>query len=123
VFPKKKEKFETFLHLLFPCDRDKGSPPAAEGFTTKDLVMKGVCIDDWLVLFGQKDIFNQKIIYSIKNKGQTANLLLGMTREKPYTLIISENGSESKGQRVVTSKEGTLFFKANGPCHIEIVPL
>jgi hypothetical protein len=122
VFPKRKEKFDTFLHFLFPCDRDKGSPPMAEGFITQDLVMKGVWIGDWVVLFGHKDIANQKIKYTIKNKGQTANLLLGMAVEKPYRLNIIKDGSESKRQTVITSKEGTLFFMANGPCVIEMFP-
>ena len=123
VFPKKKEKFDTFLHLLYPCDRDTPSPPLAEGVVTSDNIMKGVSVDNWVVLFGHKDTVSKETKYSIKNKGNTANLLLDMKPEKPYVLNVIKEGSETRKEKVAASKEGTLFFTAPGPCRIDIAPL
>ncbi len=122
VFPKRKEKYDTFLHLLYPCDRDTPIPPLAEGVVTSDNRMKGISVDNWMVLFGYKGYINQETQYVIKNKDMTTNLLLDMKPEKPYTLNIIKEGSNFSKQRVVASKEGTLFFTAPGPCRIEIAP-
>jgi hypothetical protein len=123
VFPKKEEKFDTFLHLLYPCDRDTPNPPLAEGVVTSDNIMKGVSVDNWVVLFGHKDTVSKETKYSIKNKGNTANLLLDMKPEKPYVLNVIKEGSETRKEKVAASKEGTLFFTAPGPCRIDIAPL
>lgn len=123
VFPKGKEKFSAFLHLLYPCDGDTTSPPLAEGFVTSDSLMKGVNVDNWVVLFGHKGTINEKVQYVIRNKHKTANLLLDMKPEKTYTLNIINQGSEFSKEKVLTSKEGTLFFTAPGPCRVEITPL
>jgi len=123
VFPKNREKFNAFLHLLYPCDRDTAGPPLAEGFVTSNNLMKGVSVDNWLVLFGHKGTINEKVQYVIQSKHKTANLLLDMKPEKTYMLNIINQGSEFSKQKVVASKEGTLFFTTPGPCRIEIVPL
>jgi len=122
VFPKKREKFNTFLHLLYPCDRDSATPPVAEGIVSSDHVMQGVSIDEWIVLFGYKGVAHQRIEYLVKRKGRTSNLLLDMVPEKPYVINI-ERGSESTKQNIVASKEGTLFFTTPGLCRVEISPL
>jgi hypothetical protein len=124
VFPKKKEKLNTFLHLLFPCDRDTPSPPSSEGVVTSDNIMKGISIDNWMVFFGNKETIDREIQYDIKNiNNGTLNLLLNMKPEKPYRLNIMKGGSKFSKERVVASKEGTLFFTAPGSCRIEITPL
>jgi hypothetical protein len=122
VFPKKKEKFNTFLHLLFPCDRDTAHPPLPEGIVTSNNIMKGLSIDNWIVLFGNKKTIDGEIKYNIKDNN-TVNLLLDMKPEKPYMLNIIKEGSEFSKQKVVASKEGTLFFTAPGSCRVEIAPL
>jgi len=122
VFPKKKEKFDTFLHLLYPCDRDTPNPPLAEGVVTSDNMMKGVSVDNWMVFFGNKGIINQKTEYVIRNKGETINLLLDMKPEKPYMINI-QGSSGSKKQKIIASKEGTIFFTSSGLCRVEITPL
>jgi len=90
---------------------------------TSDNLMKGVSVDNWLVLFGHKGTINEKVQYVIQSKHKTANLLLDMKPEKTYMLNIINQGSEFSKQKVVASKEGTLFFTTPGPCRIEIVPL
>jgi hypothetical protein len=123
VFPKKKNNFDTFLHLMYPCDRDTASLPLSEGVMSSDNMMKGVSVDNWVVLFGHKDTVSQKTSYLIKNKEKTANLLLDMKPEKPYMLNIIKGGSEFSKQKIAASREGTLFFTAPGPCRVEIAPL
>jgi hypothetical protein len=123
VFPKKKQKFDTFLHLLYPCDRDTANPPLAEGVMTSDNIMKGLSVDNWIVLFGNKGAADRDVKYDVKNKSNTKNLLLDMKPEKPYMVNIIKGASESYKQKVVASKEGTLFFTAAGPCRVEIAPL
>ena len=123
VFPKKKEKFNTFLHLLYPCDRDTPNPPLAEGVVTSDNIMKGISIDNWMVFFGHKGYINQKTEYLVQNKDETANLLLDLKAEKAYMLNIIKEGSEFSKQKVVASKGGTLFFTTIGPCRVKLEPL
>ena len=122
VFPKKKEKVSTFLHLLHPCDRDSATPPVAEGIVSSDKVMQGLSIDEWIVLFGHKGTAPQKIAYLVKKSGRTLNLLLDMVPEKTYVINI-ERSSESTKQNIAASKEGTLFFTTPGVCRVEIAPL
>ena len=122
VFPKKKETFNTFLHLLYPCDRDTPNPPLAEGVMTSDNIMKGISIDHWLVLFGHKGLVNERTGYSIMNKDKKTNLLLDMKPEGSYLIDIIKGGSESNKEKVVASKQGTLFFATTGPCRVEITP-
>ena len=123
VFPRKKEKFDTFLHFLYPCDRDTPNPPLAKGVVTSDNIMKGLSVDNWIVLFRNKGTIDHDIKYDIKNRDNTMNLLLDMKPEKPYMVNIIKGASESHKQRIVSSKEGTLFFTANDPCRIKIEPL
>ena len=123
VFPRKPRKFDTFLHLLYPCDRDKAAPPGAKGIITLRKIMKGIRIDNWLVLFGYKGRVDEKVEYLIKNERKTANLLLDMVPEKPYMINIIGGSFESRKQRIVASKEGTLFFTTPGKCRVEITPL
>ena len=111
-----------FLHLLYPCDRDTPNPPLAEGVVTSDNMMKGVSVDNWMVFFGNKGIINQKTEYVIRNKGETINLLLDMKPEKPYMINI-QGSSGSKKQKIIASKEGTIFFTSSGLCRVEITPL
>jgi hypothetical protein len=122
VFPKKKQKYDTFLHLLYPCDRDTSPPPLSEGVLTSDNMMKGVSVDNWIVLFGHKGLVNQKTGYLIKNRDKTANLLLDMVPEKAYRIGVIAGTSELNRQKIVASKEGTLFFTTPGPCRVEITP-
>jgi hypothetical protein len=122
VFPKKRENFNGFLHLLYPCDRDSATSPVAEGIVSSDHVMQGVTIDEWVVLFGYKGTVHQRIEYLVKRSGRTLNLLLDMVSEKPYVINIKGN-SESTKQNIVASKEGTLFFTTPGLCRVEITPL
>lgn len=123
VFPKKKENFTTFLHLLYPCDRDSTTPPVAEGIVTSDQVMQGLSIDDWIVLFGYEGAaLQRRVQYLVKKNGRTFNLLLDMMPEKTYGITI-EGSSESRKQDIAASKEGTLFFTTPGVCHVEITPL
>jgi len=84
---------------------------------------KGVSIDNWIVLFGNKGTIDSDVKYDVKNKSNTTNLLLDMKPEKAYMLNIIKGGSEFSKQRVVVSKEGTLFFTAPGSSRIEITPL
>jgi O-antigen ligase len=123
VFPKKKEKFNTFLHLLYPCDQDKASPPSCQGITTSNKVMKGVSIENWVLFFGYKGMIDQKIEYVIENKNNMTNLLLDMKPQKTYTIKTMGESSVSSQHKVVASQEGTLFFTVAGPCKIEIDPL
>lgn len=123
VSPNKKEKFTTFLHLLYPCDRDTAKVPVAKGITTSDNVMKGVNIDSWVVLFGYKGVIERKIKYMVENKYKTTNLLLDMRPDKPYMIHIIKGTSEISKQKLFSSKEGTLFFATTGPCRVEIEPL
>ena len=123
VFPKRKQKFDTFLHLLYPCDRDKTVPPQAEGVTTLNNHMKGIIIDNWIVLFGHKGTICQKVEYLVNNKGKTANLLLDMKSKTPYMINIIKGTSESNKQRITASREGTLFFETTEPCRLEITSL
>jgi len=122
VFPKKKQKYDTFFHLLYPCDRETASSPVAEGVLTSDNIMKGINIENWMVFFGNKGIINQKTEYVIRNKGETINLLLDMKPEKPYMINI-QGSSGSKKQKIIASKEGTIFFTSSGLCRVEITPL
>ena len=108
---------------MYPCDRDTPNPPLAEGVVTSDSIMKGLSVDNWIVLFGNKGTIDHDIKYDIKNKNNTMNLLLDMKPEKPYMVNITKGASESHKQKVVAPKEGTLFFTAPGSCHIEIAPL
>jgi len=89
---------------------------------TSDNMMKGISVDNWIVLFGHKDTVSQETKYSIKNKDKTTNLLLDMKPEKPYMINIVKEGSEFSKQKVVASKGGTLFFTTSGSCRIEISP-
>jgi hypothetical protein len=123
VFPRKKQKYDTFLHLLYPCDRDTARAPLAEGIVTPDNMVKGVSVDNWIVLFGNKGIIDHDVKYDVKNKSNTTNLLLDMKPEKPYMINIIKGISESHKQKIVASKEGTIFFTAPGPCRIEIAPI
>ena len=120
VFPKKKQKFDTFLHLLYPCDRDTAAPPVAEGITTTNNNMKGINIDNWIVLFGYKGKVEQSTQYSIKSKGKISNLLLDMKPGSPY-LINIKGSSKTDKQKIIASKEGTLFFTTAGKCRVEII--
>lgn len=122
VFQKKRERYNTFLHLLFPCNQDKASPPSSQGITTSNNVMKGISIDNWLVLFGNKGTIDQKIEYIVKNKDKTTNLLLDMNPGKAYLINIIKGSSESSQQKLVSSKEGTLLFTTIGSCRIIIEP-
>ena len=122
VFPKKKEKFDTFLHLLYPCDRDKAVPSEAEGITTTNNNMKGIKIDNWIVLFGYKGSVEQKVEYPVKNEDKTANLLLDMKAGRSYLINIISDVSKSDKQKIVASKEGTIFFNTPGKCRVEITP-
>jgi hypothetical protein len=86
--------------------------------------MKGISIDNWMVFFGNKETIDREIQYDIKNiNNGTLNLLLNMKPEKPYMLNIIKGGSKFSKERVVASKEGTLFFTAPGSCRVEITPL
>ncbi|MBM4137382.1 MAG: hypothetical protein FJ241_11200 [Nitrospira sp.] len=123
VFPKKKEKFNTFLHLLYPCDRDTAKPPIAEGMITTDNIMKGLSIDNWVVLFRDRGTVDKKVEYSVKNKAKTTNLLLDVKPEKSYLITVIKGSRESNKQKLTASKEGTLSFTTSGPCHVEITPL
>ena len=123
VFPKKNQKFDTFLHLLYPCDRDRAVPPVAEGMMTTNNEMKGISVDNWIVLFGNKGTIDRDIKYDVKNRDNTMNLLLDMKPEKPYMVNIIKGISESHKQKVVASKEGTLSFTTPESCRIEIAPL
>jgi hypothetical protein len=86
-------------------------------------MMKGLSIDNWIVLFGNRGTIEHDVKYDCKNKSNTTNLLLDMKPEKPYMVNTIKGASESHKQKVVSSKEGTLFFIAPGPCRIEIAPL
>jgi hypothetical protein len=123
VFPKKKERFSTFLHLLYPCDRDTSNPSLAEGVVTSDNIMKGISIDNWMVFFGHNGYVNQETEYLVQNKDKTANLLVDMKPEKAYTIKIIKSSSESSQQKLFASQEGTLFFTTHGPCRVQIEPL
>jgi hypothetical protein len=84
--------------------------------------MKGISIDNWIVFFVNKGTISQNIKYAVKNKENTANLLLGMMPGSPYMVNMIKGVSESHKEKVVASKEGTLFFTVRGSCHIEIAP-
>ena len=122
VFPKRKQNFDTFLNLLYPCDRGKAIAPLVEGFMTSDNLMKGISIENWIIFFGNKGTINQTTEYAIRNKGETTNLLLDMKPEKSYIINIQSSSGSNK-QKMIASKEGTLFFIAPGPCRIEVTPL
>jgi hypothetical protein len=94
----------------------------AEGVMTSDNIMKGISIDHWLVLFGHKGLVNERTGYSIMNKDKKTNLLLDMKPEGSYLIDIIKGGSESNKEKVVASKQGTLFFATTGPCRVEITP-
>lgn len=123
VFPMKNRKFDTFLHLLYPCDRDTAKPPVSEGIIASGSIMKGIMIDNWIVLFGHKGTIDQKVEYLVNSKDKTANLLLDMKPGKPYLINIISEVSKSNKQKMVASKEGTLFFEVEGTCRVEITPL
>ena len=85
--------------------------------------MKGINIDNWIVLFGHKGAIDQKVEYLIENKDKTTNLLLDMKAERPYMINIIGKSSQSRRQKIVASKEGTIFFDTIGPCLVEVSPL
>lgn len=121
VYPKKKQNFDNFLHLLYPCDREKAIPPVAEGILTSDNRMKGLNIDKWTILFGSNGTLDQKTEYIIKKKGEMSNFLFDVKRGEPYTINIQSSSGSNK-QKIIASNEGTLSFVALGPCRIEITP-
>lgn len=122
VMPKTSRCYDTFLHLLYPCDKDKASFPNAEGITTSESLMKGIAVDDWVVLFGDRSQANKPTSYSVKNTGTNVNLLLGLEAGSFYTVTIIKSGADQDVRRLAASTEGTILFHAVGPCRIELNP-
>ncbi len=120
VLPKKKERANTFLHFLYPCDRNQPAPPLCEDIATINETMKGAILENWIVFFGNRSNMDGVVKYGINKKAKMANLLLDMKPGEPFTVSIDKGMNTMHKQNLTASMEGTLFFTVTGPCLIEI---
>ena len=120
VSPREQRKFDTFLHLLYPCDRDEAVPQRAKGIESDNGLLTGVFIDMRIVLFGTKGPLQSNVTYTVKKSGKVANLLLDLEKSKTYKFSIHYARGSSRKMEMKSSKDGTLFFYTNGLCRIEL---
>ena len=120
VSPREQRRFDTFLHLLYPCDREKAIPPRGEGIKSENGLLTGLLIDKWVVLFGTKGLLESNVTYTVKKSGKVANLLLDLEKSKTYKFSIPYARGNSRKMEMKSSKDGTLFFYTNGLCRIEL---
>lgn len=122
VFPKDQKKFDTFLHFLYPCDRDKAVFPDVRDIFSSDGENQGIMTDGWVVLFNRKGATNNNLKYDLNNAGPISHLLLNMEPGSPYTIMTtSSNGQSAK--KIRATEEGTVYFETNGAQEIEIKKL
>jgi len=121
VIPLEKRKFTTFLHFLYPCDRDKsGIVPETQEMESSDGCFRGLAVADWVVLFVAEISFRGKTKYKVQGEGQRECLVLGVTPGAEYSVRADEEPPKGSGERIKASRDGTLRFRVKGPCEVEI---
>ena len=122
VYPKKQNKFDSFLHFLYPCDRKTNDFPDPIELSADDNIMKGFYLENWVVLFSNvTEPIGQKIIYHIPSKEKISHLLTGMEPNKDFSVtIIMPDRRENK--KIQSSNAGILSFHTQTAQTIEILP-
>jgi hypothetical protein len=118
VSPAEPAGFDTFLHLLYPCDtRTKACPPAGM-VTAQEGDVIGLSVGAWLVMFGEKGQVKGPVRYEAP-EGRTEHLVVDLERERKY--MVSGPGEEERER--TASGEGTLRFTTSKAGVVAIAPL
>jgi hypothetical protein len=124
VIPRQKQRYDTFLHFLYPYDRGAAAPPGAVEIIAVDQSMRGANVGDWLVLFGAKGLIRHPISYSIPNaRAVTKHLLMDLIPGAQYDVAAYTGDKlQSKSSRKASS-EGTLYLSLAAATRVVIEPV
>lgn len=121
VTPKKQQKYDTFFHFLYPCDRDaSGVAPDTQEVSSSDEKLRGVSIKDWVVLFQATEQFSGRTSYKVNSDRQAEHLILGLQPSHPYRIAVSGHSLQSTDDVIKASENGTIRFTSNGPCEVVV---
>ena len=104
---------DEFLHILYPTDSSKGSPPSVKAIDA--VAMKGLETQRLVILFAVRLNNVTSVSYSVS--GIRRNLLFGLTPSRSYDIFLD-------GRRITTlaaSVSGALDFSTTTGGRIEVV--
>ena len=124
VMPRNKERFDTFMHFLYPCDSGEGEIPVTKEMITEDGTMRGVAVADWLVLFGTRGEIRTRISYSLPNTRQVRrHLLTDMVPGMKYSIsAFAADELRTKASREA-SPEGTIMLSLPSVTRVVVEPI
>jgi len=114
VFPKHPQRYDTFLHFLYPCDRETERPPVAKEIKSEDGNLIGLVLNGWVVMFPVERQVSKQFQFSDSSVGLKHVLILGVRKGFTYKVSLEEERGKSI-QKIKSSKEGTLLFDVAGP--------
>ena len=121
VSPVAKSKYDSFLHLLTPTDRKEGKAPVTTGLRSVDGRLTGLTVEEWVVMFAERDGVGPESRYRVQAEGSTRHLVLGLEKNVSVTISLHRlNGGLQQTMKMTSSAEGTLLFSAPGPTEVEI---
>jgi len=116
VSPSVPSKFNNFLHILYPCDKEVKKIPMTRLIYSTGKNGVGVSINDWVVMFGKKGVISGPLEYTVPQGGLFKHFIADLQKDKIYKVITKDENTEKK-----TSREGTLYFSGTG--HIKLIPM
>ncbi len=123
VSPVEENRYDSFLHLLTPTDREGAHAPEPIGIRSDDERLTGAQVEDRVVMFVEHGGLKGEAQYELPTSGKTRHLIVGLEKSTPHTVeLLRENGVAFERLRLESTQEGTLAFSADSPAAVNITP-
>ena len=109
VSPSIPSKFNHFLHVLYPCDKEVKKIPTTKLIRSKHGNAVGLSIEKWIVMFGNKSTIPRTIEYRVPSSKPCTHYVADLQKNKTYQVVTEDKKIEKK-----TSSEGTIYFSGTG---------
>ena len=123
VSPAEESRYDSFLHLLTPTDREGAQAPEAIGIRSGDKRLTGAQIEDRVVMFVEHGGLKGGTRYELPDSEKMRHLIVGLEKGATYIVeMLGENGMAFERLRLQSTPEGTLAFPADSAAAVNITP-